>query len=89
VVDGGRTKANITICHYDNEDAEEYVYEDGVSYDSTAKKLTIVLETALENYSDFEAAEGNVNLIIDAWYLGGSEDINDLGIVSANIVAGS
>jgi len=72
---------------------ESYQYKSGVTYDSTTKKLTVALPTALETYNDadadadrigFESAT-DVQIILDC-YWGVETSIAELGIVSANIV---
>ena len=55
----------------------------GVTFDSTAKKLTVILETALETYSGFKSST-DVNFVLDCWW--GIDNTTELGIVSANIV---
>jgi len=72
-----------TIGHYD-ETAHDYIFKDGVSYDPNTKKLTIVLEDALEDHSDF-ITETYANFVLDCWY-GVTAKIDELGIISANIV---
>lgn len=71
-------------------DKEEVLTNDGsvsngVTWNSTTKKLTIDLATVLTNYSEFITKNGAK--IIIACY--GLENINDLGITSANLIAGS
>jgi hypothetical protein len=63
------------------------VSKSGVTYDSGTKKLTITLEDALETYSSFSSAT-DVNLVLACWW-GVTDSINELGIVSANIVSGN
>ena len=53
----------------------------GVTWNSGAKTLTIPLSTALDDYSSF-TSQSSINLII-AYY--GADNINDLGITSANL----
>jgi len=55
----------------------------GVTFDSSTKKLTVVLKTALETYSGFKNSS-DVNFVLDCWW--GINDTTELGIVSANIV---
>jgi len=63
----------------------------GVTYDPAAKKLTVVLDQALETYNGSGTSgkftdASKVNLIIHAWW-GVNTKIDELGIVSANIVS--
>jgi len=57
--------------------------KDYVVWDDNAKKLTITLNGAIADETDFQATTVGVKLII-AYY--GPDNINDLGIVSANLV---
>jgi len=86
VAQAGTNNVNITLCHYD-EGAGNYTYHSGVTYDSATKKLTITLNTALETYSSFSTLTNpDVNFVLSCWY-GITSSINELGIVSVNIVA--
>jgi len=68
----------------------------GVTYDSSSKKLTVILENALETYNDPDGSGSrigfvdstDVNFVLDCWW-GVDANINELGIVSANIVTQS
>jgi len=62
-----------------------YVLHNGVTYDHGEKKLTVVLEDALESYSDFIAAAGQINFLVSYVYPDDA-NVNSLGMVSANIV---
>ncbi|MDR0515510.1 MAG: hypothetical protein LBH25_00520 [Fibromonadaceae bacterium] len=53
----------------------------GVSWNASKKTLTIDLPKVIANYSDFKSAN-SLNLIIAYW---DAANINDLGIVSANL----
>ena len=77
--EAGADNANIIFFKYE-------FSKSGVTYDLTTKKLTVVLPTALETYSGFSTAT-DVNLVLTCWY-GITNNINELGIVSANIVSG-
>jgi hypothetical protein len=81
-LEAGDDNENLIIFGWDVA-ANEALDVTGVSYDSTSKKLTIVMEDALETYSGFSDAT-DVNILLNCWY--GTDDINTLGIVSANIV---
>ena len=80
--EAGTNNANLLIINYDN--GAYAGRKTGVTYDSGTKKLTIVLQTALETYSSFSSAT-DVNLVLACWW-GVTDSINELGIVSANIV---
>ena len=77
--EAGADNANIIFFKYE-------LSKSGVTYDTTTKKLTVVLPTALETYSGFKSAT-DVNFVLTCWY-GVTTNINELGIVSANIVGG-
>jgi len=76
-----------------------YIYKNGsgrsgVTYDSAAKKLTIILDQALETYKDtqatgsrkgFESAT-DASIILYCWRGADKGNITNLGFVSANIV---
>lgn len=55
----------------------------GVTFDSSSKKLTVILENALETYGGFKSAT-DVNFVLDCWW--GIDNTTELGTVSANIV---
>jgi endoglucanase len=57
------------------------ISEKGVTWNSDTKTLTIILSTALADYSNI-AAQSSINIVL-AYY--GAANINDLGIVSANL----
>ncbi len=80
--EAGTDDKNLIIYCWDST-ANASLNKTGVTYDSTAKKLTVVLENALETYNSFKTAN-DVNLILDC-YWGASAKIDELGIVSANI----
>jgi len=81
------TNEDLTIGHWDS-DINDYVFKDGVTYNSTTKKLTIVLEDALEDYSNFQN-ETYVNFSLECQYTNdGITKIDALGIVKADIVVG-
>ena len=80
--EAGTNNANLLIINYDN--GAYAGRKTGVTYDSGTKKLTIVLNNSLETYSSFSSAT-DVNLVLICWY-GITDSINELGIVSANIV---
>jgi len=90
----------------DNDMPNVYVYrnepsKNGVYYDTQTKRLSVVLDTALETYNDSDANSGKIGfesatdaaILIYCWWneKGGGDnvDITDLGILSANIVSGS
>jgi len=65
-----------------------WVPHNGVSYDSGTKKLTVVLEDALEGYNTFINTTGQINFLVTYGYPP-EANVNSLGIVSANIVPGA
>jgi hypothetical protein len=75
------SSANLVIRAWDVTDKA------GVTYDPSEKKLTVVLYQALETYSGFMDA-ADVNLVLPCWW-GITDKIDELGIVSADIVAGT
>jgi len=72
---------DMTIGHWDG---SNYVFKTGVTYDSGTKKLTIVLDEALEDYDTFKD-EFYVNFVLDCVY-GVTTKIDELGIIKADIV---
>jgi len=62
---------------------ENNTAKSGVTYDQTAKKLTINMETGLENYNSFKNLSWG-NFVLDCWW--GVNHISELGIKSANII---
>jgi hypothetical protein len=80
--------ADLIIYGWDA-NANSHVFRNGVSYDPGARKLTIILDRALETYDEFADAT-NVNLIFYNHYYSGQfpqgVNINQFNIVSANIV---
>ncbi len=89
VAEQGTGEINMRIFGYDGSGGQinnGSITRDGITYDSETKKLTIVLDKALETYSGFKNA-AKANLILDYWWdAGGNERINDL-VKSASIVA--
>jgi len=58
--------------------------QNGAAWDAATKTLTITLAAALKNYaSNFTAQAGGIQIVV-AYY--GSDNVNNLGIVSANLV---
>jgi len=92
---GSDDSPNLVIFGWDSENEDEFEIN-GVTYDQTTKKLTIVLDQALETYNG-SATSGkfteatDVNLVLDCFYgVTDTEKIDEkIGIVSANIVAGN
>jgi len=60
----------------------------GTTWNARTRTLTINLRTALANNSNLQAENNSVKLFIN-YYNGDGGTVNDLGIVSANIVAGN
>jgi len=85
-VEEGIEGEHIKVFEYDS--TTQGIKRTGVTYDQTAKKLTIPL-SVLQAYDTFKTAN-DVNLVLDFFYgVTDSEKIDEkIGIVSANIVAG-
>jgi len=78
---------NLIIFMYDTEESTGKEI-DGVTYDSTAKKLSVEISKFFGNYyTDKAFADAtDVNIVFTCWW-GIENNISELGIVSANIIA--
>jgi len=86
--EAGTDNVNLKLIWWDTVN-NQVAYKTGVSYDSTAHKLTIVLNQALETYGGFAAAGvTDANFVLDCFW-GITTKIDELGIVSASIVTSS
>jgi len=66
-----------------NTNINNFDYESSVTWDNNAKTLTINLSETLVDYESFKS-QPDLNLIIA--YYSSTNDVNDLGIISANLV---
>jgi len=77
---------DVNLIIYQWKEVGGNTFKAGVTYDPTTKKIIIPLPAALETYSGFIAG-GNKNLVLNCGW-GVTDYINELGIVSANLVIG-